>query len=436
MADSTPKMPIIDSHIHVYPLSQIDTLAWCKPGHPLAGQRSVEQYRAAADDGELRGFIFIETDRKNGDGKDWEQPLAEVEWLARIATGRARPGEGAGPDDAPLCLAAVPWAPVASGPDAVDEFLGQARQRAGSEAVWRKVRGVRFLVQDKPHGTMVDDAFIGSLRLLGRKGLVFDLGVDQHRRGRAQLEEAVDMIDKAHDGVPEDEKVVFILSACLFSSSTYLCSPLVISYLHNPLVICLASQSARRPLTPDRPPLQARPHHHQPHRPGLHRLAHGHVHAVAVLAGVHEAQRSVRGDARGAARAAGRGHLHGPVPLAGRAAGRLRPVAHHVRQRLARVHGGRRRRRLAQVARRRRPHVLHGLAVRRGAGHGVERHGRQGLRHRAGPGRRVGGQRGLSCCSTHIPVTPKTTRTTRGLLYRGWIRAFLYRGYLPRYLPP
>ena len=43
-------------------------------------------------------------------------------------------------------------------------------------------------------------------------GFVFDLGIDQHRRGRIQLEEAVDMIDRAHDGVPEDEKVVFILS--------------------------------------------------------------------------------------------------------------------------------------------------------------------------------------------------------------------------------
>ncbi len=84
---------------------------------------------------------------------------------------------------------------------------------AAAKAVWKKVRGIRYLVQDKPAGTMLDEAFIASLKLLGRRGLVFDLGVDQHRRGRAQLDEAVDMIDRAHEGVPDDDKVVFIISA-------------------------------------------------------------------------------------------------------------------------------------------------------------------------------------------------------------------------------
>jgi L-rhamnono-1,4-lactonase len=43
--------------------------------------------------------------------------------------------------------------------------------------------------------------------------------VDQHRRGRIQLEEAVEMIDRAHDGVEEEQKVVFVLSMFLYSPS-------------------------------------------------------------------------------------------------------------------------------------------------------------------------------------------------------------------------
>ena len=77
------------------------------------------------------------------------------------------------------------------------------------------MKGFRYLLQDKPNGTALSDDFIEGLKLLGRKKFVFDLGVDQHKRGRIQLEEAVEMIDRAHDGVDEEDKVVFILSKFL-----------------------------------------------------------------------------------------------------------------------------------------------------------------------------------------------------------------------------
>lgn len=213
MADD---IPIIDAHIHLFPESELDTLAWCTPEHPLRKQHSLEEYKAASEDSTPKGFIFVETDRKNDleagekDGSGWKYPLQEVSWLKRIITGQPKPGEGHTEADASLCVAYIPWAPLPSGAAAMEKYIDLVKQEAGES--WPKVRGFRYLLQDKPNGTMLTDKFIESLKLLGRKGFVFDLGVDQHNRGRAQLEEVVEMIDRAHEGVPEDQKVTFIIS--------------------------------------------------------------------------------------------------------------------------------------------------------------------------------------------------------------------------------
>ncbi|KAJ9156717.1 L-rhamnono-gamma-lactonase [Pleurostoma richardsiae] len=216
-------IPIIDSHIHLYPASEIPTLAWCGPSHPLASQHLLAEYRAATGSPpNLRGFVFIETDRKNDPADPspsggWRHPLQEVSFLRRLAGGAPLlPGEEdplapSPADDARLCVGVVPWAPLPAGAAALERYLDAAREAAG-EDVWPRVRGVRYLLQDKPAGTGLTDEFIEGLRLLGRRGLVFDTGVDQHRRGRAQLEECVEMIDRAHDGVEDGEKVVFIIN--------------------------------------------------------------------------------------------------------------------------------------------------------------------------------------------------------------------------------
>ncbi|GAW17143.1 hypothetical protein ANO14919_065930 [Xylariales sp. No.14919] len=213
--------PIIDAHIHLWPKSEIPTIAWCSPENPLAKQQSVQEYKAASASSPPKGFIFIEADRKNDleagvkDGSGWEGPLMEVSWLKRIVTGQPKPDEGHSKEDASLCAAFIPWAPLPSGAQAMEKYIELAEKEAGES--WPKVRGFRYLLQDKPNGTMLQDDFIESLKLLGRKGLVFELGVDQHRRGRGQLEEVVEMIDRAHEGVPEEEKVVFIVN--------HLCKP-------------------------------------------------------------------------------------------------------------------------------------------------------------------------------------------------------------------
>ncbi|KAK3685626.1 hypothetical protein B0T22DRAFT_529531 [Podospora appendiculata] len=216
-AEAEPSaLPIIDSHIHLYPEAELSSLAWYTAASPLAGQRSVDEFRAATGSpANLQGFIFIEADRKNGEAKDWAAPLQEVSFARRIVAGQPRDGEGHAPADAKLCLAIVPWAPVVLGPAELDRYLTAAEAEAGP-AAWAKVKGFRYLLQDKPLGTGLADAFIAGLKLLGRRRFVFDVGVDQHRRGRAQLEEMVDMIDRAHDGVDdEDDKVVFILNHLL-----------------------------------------------------------------------------------------------------------------------------------------------------------------------------------------------------------------------------
>lgn len=202
-------LPIIDSHIHLYPSDALDSLAWhTGPDHPLTGRHSLAEYAGAtgspAAPAAPAGFVLVEADRKNDEARDWTAPLQEVSWMRRIA-------DGHDPAGARLCRAMVPWAPVVLGPARLEAYLQEAEAVAGP-AMWARVKGFRYLLQDKPAFTALADGFIEGLKVLGKRGFVFDLAVDQHRRGRAQMEEAVEMVDRAHEGVPDEEKVVFVLS--------------------------------------------------------------------------------------------------------------------------------------------------------------------------------------------------------------------------------
>ncbi|PMB67653.1 L-rhamnono-gamma-lactonase [Beauveria bassiana] len=172
-------LPIIDSHIHLYPSSELDTLAWTHPEHPLHGQRSLEQYKADTQTApSLLGFVLIEADRKHDlaspDGASgWAAPLQEVRWARRIALGEPRDGEGHTSDDKKLCLGIIPWAPLPSGPAVLERYLKRVEEEAGD--AWPKVKGFRYLLQDKPNGTMLEQDFVDSLKLLGRRGFVFEV---------------------------------------------------------------------------------------------------------------------------------------------------------------------------------------------------------------------------------------------------------------------
>ncbi|KAF1731268.1 L-rhamnono-gamma-lactonase [Beauveria bassiana] len=220
-SDQQLVLPIIDSHIHLYPSSELDTLAWTHPEHPLHGQRSLEQYKADTQTApSLLGFVLVEADRKHDlaspDGASgWAAPLQEVRWARRIALGEPRDGEGHTADDKKLCLGIIPWAPLPSGPAVLERYLKKVEEEAGD--AWPKVKGFRYLLQDKPNGTMLEQDFVDSLKLLGRRGFVFEVGVDHHRRGRKQLDELIELVDRVHDGVPEDEKVKLVIN--------HLCKP-------------------------------------------------------------------------------------------------------------------------------------------------------------------------------------------------------------------
>lgn len=210
-------LPVIDSHIHLYPESHTSNLSWCTPDHPLSGQHSVAEYKKDAETcPSLLGFVFVETDRKNDisapdDKGGWDGPLAEVDFLRRIALGQPESdADGHAPDDAKLCLGIIPWAPMPSGPELLETYLDRVQAKAGD--AWTKIKGFRYLLQDKPSGTMTDPAFIESLKLLGKRGFVFEVGIDHHRQGRKQLDEMLQMIESAHEGVDESEQVTFIIS--------------------------------------------------------------------------------------------------------------------------------------------------------------------------------------------------------------------------------
>ncbi|KAF5618756.1 hypothetical protein F52700_12276 [Fusarium sp. NRRL 52700] len=214
--ESHDQIAVIDSHIHLFPASETSSLSWYTNDHPLAGQHSVEQYReATTSEPSLLGFIFIETDRKNDlksgelDGSGWTGPLTELAWTKRIALGQPRPGEGHSTEDQEFCLGIVLWAPLPSITDAMELYLRRAEEAAG--LAWPKVKGFRYLLQDKPHGTMLQDTFIENTKLLGRRGFTFDVCIDLHRRGQQQIKDLLAFAKLTRDKVPEDEKVVLVL---------------------------------------------------------------------------------------------------------------------------------------------------------------------------------------------------------------------------------
>ena len=215
----TPNIPeemIIDSHIHLYPATEQDQLAWLTQNHPLHGQHSVEDYLAVTrgfnkrGPANIRGFVFVETDRKHDlEIEDFGYPLKEVEWLARIQQGLPREGEGHDKEHAKLVLGIVPWAPLPLGPEKLAAYVEAAKKAAGPST--SKIVGFRYLIQDKPLGTCMEPNFIESLKWLGKNNYTFDIGIDmttESKQGRG----CIAMMRAAHKDVPDSEKVRFIIN--------------------------------------------------------------------------------------------------------------------------------------------------------------------------------------------------------------------------------
>ncbi|VUC26639.1 unnamed protein product [Clonostachys rosea] len=217
MTNKHLKFPVIDSHIHLYPESEIVSISWLKTGHPLDGQQSVEEFRSAsASSPSVLGFVVIENDRiydLQAGERGWYGPLKEVAWYRRLALGEPKAGEGHTVADSRLVLGIVPWAPLPNGPATLEKYLDRAKQVAGP--AWPKVKGFRYLLQDKAPGTALEQNFIESLKLLGRKGFVFELCIDYHQNGRGQLDDTVELVKRVHADVAHHEQVVVVLNHML-----------------------------------------------------------------------------------------------------------------------------------------------------------------------------------------------------------------------------
>jgi L-rhamnono-1,4-lactonase len=246
-------IPIVDSHVHLWTAAQLQTLAWHNPNNPLGAQHSVAEYlssvgevaqnrgnKTSSKNYFLQGFIYLEVDRlssvneENNDPTNtngWTYVLDEISFLTRIAHGSPLQGEGHEKDHKQLLLGFVPWAPVPGGPAVLEKYVSLAKERitmtvstlssqsantnteADSNSVWRKLRGVRYLVQDKPAGTMLQPGFVEGLKWLGRQKLAFDLGLDARQGGLSQLQEAVELMRRVYDDdVPEGDRVVVVIS--------------------------------------------------------------------------------------------------------------------------------------------------------------------------------------------------------------------------------
>lgn len=208
---------IIDSHVHLFDSSHLPHLAWAVPESPLYATHSVDEYLAAipaAQHASFRGFVFIETDRRhsvpsqqaihNNDtaalSASWKWPLEEFDFAYRLS------------QQTDLVRGIVPWAPMNLGVPAMQRYWSLLQLTHRRRPI---LKGFRYLVQDKPRGTITAPEFVAAMDWVWRKGLVVEIGVDVRTGGIEQLEEAVAAISRIVRS--EDTPAVagaFVISMC------------------------------------------------------------------------------------------------------------------------------------------------------------------------------------------------------------------------------
>lgn len=186
------------------------------PENPLNSQHSIGEYLSSvshsASSRKPLGFVFVETDRKChlADDSGWNGPLEEFEFVYKAGTGK----DPRYRDSAKRVLGIVPWAPLPKGRGAMQRYRDRLREisdEKDEEVKVRLLKGFRYLLQSHPAGVMLDEAFIDSLKWMGEEGYVFELTVDCRGVGLWQLEEAVELLKRAHEGVPEEKKLRLIV---------------------------------------------------------------------------------------------------------------------------------------------------------------------------------------------------------------------------------
>ncbi|KAK4695418.1 L-rhamnono-1,4-lactonase, partial [Lecanoromycetidae sp. Uapishka_2] len=213
-------LSIIDSHVHLWPESEVDKIRWTK-GTIIRNKQSIDEYLKATDDCKptqergVHGFIFIEADRDRLTSLDdeWHVPLEELRWIERAILPQP---DGSNERGRHLCLGVVAWGPVARGRAVMESYLGLLQRslgfvtEAGPANGKSILKGFRHVIRDESQYITQPD-MIDSLKWLGEKGYTFDITVDASQNGLQQMIHLLDMITKAHQGVEEGKKVKIVI---------------------------------------------------------------------------------------------------------------------------------------------------------------------------------------------------------------------------------
>jgi L-rhamnono-1,4-lactonase len=179
---------IIDSHIHLFTTADLPHLSWMTADSSLNAAHSQSEYtRSSSYD--VSGYIFVETDRSfplplTVSPSTLQHPLKEISYALSLYTSSATPA----------LLGMIPFAPVPLGSAGMRKWWELVLTLGRRETVEGMVRGVRYLVQDKPRRTLTEAGFVDGVRWVLERGWVFELGVDVRSGGMWQLEEAVEVM--------------------------------------------------------------------------------------------------------------------------------------------------------------------------------------------------------------------------------------------------
>lgn len=178
-------MHILDSHVHLFSEESLDTLSWMTDDNVLASNHTINEYFKSINEFPSKyhfdGLVFIEADVKSHTNNEegWDFPIEESTFAILQNYDKINGG---------LIKAVIPWVPLIQGRDSVIRYVLKLKNSVGEEN-FGLIKGFRYLVQDKPDGTMMDDNFIEALNWISSQGFLFDLGIDINRRGFLQFEE-------------------------------------------------------------------------------------------------------------------------------------------------------------------------------------------------------------------------------------------------------
>jgi L-fuconolactonase len=176
-ADYQATMPIVDTHQHLWDLSRF-TLPWLKGAPKLDRSFLMKDYRQATEGLNVVKSVYMEVDVEPA------QQGAEADYILDLI----RQG------DTPLVAAVISRRP---GSEGFAAYLVRYQDQPAIKGLRRVLHGA-----DTPPGHCLETRFVDDIRLLGKKGLSFDLC-----RRSAELGDAARLIDACPD-------TSFILDHC------------------------------------------------------------------------------------------------------------------------------------------------------------------------------------------------------------------------------